>query len=121
MKEKDTKKLRTKLEKELEKLDGELKTVSRRNPDNKEDWEPVPEKIDALPSDSTEVADSIELFEENTAIAKQLEIRYNEVKRALEKIKTGKYGVCEIGGEQIEADRLLANPAAKTCKKHMKG
>ena len=34
--------------------------------------------------------------------------------RALQKIKAGAYGVCEISGEPIEVERLAANPAART-------
>jgi RNA polymerase-binding transcription factor DksA len=51
-----------------------------------------------------------------------LEVRYNEIKSALKKIEEsapGAYGLCEVGGEQIEEDRLEANPAARTCKAHM--
>ena len=33
---------------------------------------------------------------------------------ALEKIEAGKYGICEVSGEEIEADRLEAYPSAKT-------
>ena len=103
----------------MAKLEAELKTVGRVNPDNPKDWEPIPEKMDILASDDNEVADSIEAFEENTAILKELEIRYNDVKRALGKITDGSYGICETGKEPIEKERLEANPAARTCKKHL--
>ncbi|MEK7081784.1 MAG: TraR/DksA C4-type zinc finger protein, partial [Patescibacteria group bacterium] len=83
------------------------------------DWQPTPEKTDVLASDRDEVADSIEAFEENAAILKQLEIRYNEIKAALQKIEKGEFGSCETCGELIEEARLAANPAAKTCKTHM--
>ena len=39
--------------------------------------------------------------------------------RELKKIEEGSFGVCEINGDKIEEDRLLANPAARTCKKHL--
>ncbi|TSC68394.1 MAG: DnaK suppressor protein [Parcubacteria group bacterium Gr01-1014_72] len=108
-----------KLEEELKTLEAELKSVGRVNPSNPADWEPVPEKMDILASDQNEVADSMEAFEENAAILKQLEIRYNEVKSALKRIAEGAYGNCAVGGEAIEEDRLNANPAATTCKRHM--
>ncbi|OHA18404.1 MAG: hypothetical protein A2836_03120 [Candidatus Taylorbacteria bacterium RIFCSPHIGHO2_01_FULL_45_63] len=116
----DTKKLKAALEEEQAKLEKELQTVGRINPRNPKDWEPVQGEIDALPSDSNEVADTIEEYEENTAILKELEIRFNEVKEALKKIEVGTYGTCEVCGAKIEDDRLTANPAAKTCKVHMK-
>ncbi len=70
-------------------------------------------------ADSNEVADNIEEFEENTAVLKELEIRYNDIKDALDKIEKNKYGICEVSGEEIEEERLIANPAARTCKAHM--
>ena len=50
---------------------------------------------------------------------KELEIRYNDIKDALDKIEKNKYGICEVSGEEIEEERLIANPAARTCKAHM--
>ncbi len=108
-----------KLTAELAELKAELESVGRKNPDNPNDWQAVPEKLDTLAADETEVADSLEAFEGNAAIVKQLEIRYNEVRAALARIKASSYGKCEKGGEIIENDRLEANPAATTCKKHL--
>ena len=108
-----------KLQKEQERLLAELKTVGRINPDNPEDWEPIPGEKDDGTADKNDFADSIEEYEENTAILKQLEIELNEVKAALQKIEKGSYGVCEVSGDPIEKDRLEAYPAARTCKKHM--
>lgn len=115
----DTKHFEALLTKELATLEKELKTVGRKNPSNPADWEPVPSKMDVLSSDSGDVADNIEAYEDNAGILKQLEIRYNEVKRALEKISQGTYGLCEADKKPIEVGRLEANPAATTCVKHM--
>ncbi|MFA6273251.1 MAG: TraR/DksA C4-type zinc finger protein [Candidatus Paceibacterota bacterium] len=112
-------KFKQKLTEELARVEEELKTVGRINPANPADWEPTPEKGDVLASDRDEVADSIEAFEDNAGILKQLEIRYNEIKNALKRIGGGKFGICETCGGQIEEARLEANPAAKTCKAHM--
>jgi RNA polymerase-binding transcription factor DksA len=107
------------LEKELSVLENELKTVGRKNPDNKSDWEAVEGDVVTDTAEEGDVAEGIEQYESNSAILSQLEIRLNEVKKALEKIEGGDYGVCEVGGEEIEEDRLEANPAATKCKKHM--
>lgn len=119
MEEQELKKYRELIEKELAKVEAELKTVGRKNPDNPADWEPLPDKMDTLASDDNEVADSIESYEENAGILKQLEIRYNELKKALDRIETKTYGTCAVGKEIIEKERLEANPAATTCKKHI--
>lgn len=37
----------------------------------------------------------------------------NEIRYALNKIKTGTYGICEESGEVIEQNRLQANPLAR--------
>jgi RNA polymerase-binding transcription factor DksA len=107
------------LESELSVLEAELSTVGRKNPDNLSDWEAT-ESTTIDEADELEVADSMEEYENRRGILNQLEMRLNSVKKALEKISSGKYGICEIGGEEIELDRLEANPAATTCKKHMK-
>lgn len=117
----DTTKFRKKLEDELALLESELKSVGRVNPDNPKDWEARPQETEVWHSDEEEVAEKLEGYRENTAILNQLEVRYDEVKRALEKIKTGKgYGLCEIDQKPIEIARLEANPAATTCLEHMK-
>ena len=108
------------LEKELEMVEGELKTVGQRNPSNPADWEAKPSEIDVLASDMEEVADKIESYEENTGILKELEIRYNNIKDALARIKKGTYGKCKVCGKQIEAKRLNADSSAPTCIEHMK-
>lgn len=118
MEQKNILKFKEKLEKELTLLEGELKSVGRINPSNPADWEAVPPE-DTASADRNEVADEIEHYETNTAILKDLEIKYNEVKDALEKIKNGTYGICEKCGDKIEEDRLNANPAARTCKANM--
>lgn len=119
MDKKTTTHFEEKLARELARIQAELKSIGRTNPDNPKDWEAMPEKMDTLTADETELADNLEAFEGNTAILKQLEIRYNEVKGALERVAQGKYGLCEKGGEVIERERLEANPAATTCKKHL--
>ena len=106
------------LETEVKKLEKELLTVGRKNPDKKGDWEAT-EKMDIDPADDDEVADSIEEYGTNTAILDQLETRLEEVKKAWGKIAGGTFGKCEVCGKQIEDDRLEANAAAKTCKLHM--
>src|SRR5581483_448076 len=114
----DTEYFKKKLEKELKTLEGELKSVGHKNPENPKDWEPGANDVDIEASDLADTADNIENYELNTAILKPLEIQYNDVKMALDKIKKGTYGICEVGGEPIDKERLEANPAARTCVAH---
>ena len=115
----DTSKYKIKLEEEKALLEKELKTIGRINPNNPKDWEPIQGDAKSGGSDRNEGADGIEQYEENTAILKELETRFNNVIRAISKLDEGGFGICEISGEEIELDRLEANPAARTCKAHM--
>jgi len=42
-----------------------------------------------------------------------------QVDAALERLDEGSFGICEVCHESIEADRLFANPLARTCLDHM--
>jgi RNA polymerase-binding transcription factor DksA len=108
-----------KLEQELAAVEEELNDVGRKNPTNKLDWEAEPADMNVDSADPNEVADNIEEYEENTAVLKDLEVKFNDIKDALAKIEKGTYGICEISGEPIEKERLEANPAARTCMKHI--
>lgn len=119
MRKLDTKFYEEKLEKELEILEVELNKIGRKNPSNPEDWESIQPEENISPADENEIADTIDDYESNTAILKDLEIRYNNVKKALQKIENGTYGLCEVSGQEISEERLKANPAARTCKEHM--
>lgn len=117
----NTESFKQKLETELQTVEKELRSVATQNPNNPQDWEATETKMDVMSAvaDPNEAADKQEEYIENRAITDQLEIRYNNIKRALSKIEEGTYGTCEVSGEPIEEDRLEANPAARTCKEHM--
>ncbi len=116
----ETNKYKKLLEEEKVKLIKELNTIGQKNPSNSKDWEAKPTNMDSDSADDNEVADTIEEFEGNSAILKQLEIQVNNVETALKEILAGTYGKCLICGEQIPEDRLLANPASLTCIEHTK-
>ncbi len=117
----DVSKYKAKLESELASLEQELSDVGVKNPTNTADWVAVVSPVEETDgADENVLADRMEELEENKAILTDLENKYNDVKDALAKIEKGTYGVCEISGEEIEEDRLEANPSARTCKKHMK-
>lgn len=115
----DLKYFKNKLEAEKKLLEEELTKVGRINPDNPSDWVPAPAQDSRVHADDNLAADEIEEFDDNLAIVNTLEVRYQEVKSALERIDKGTYGICTVSGEEIEHDRLEANPSASTCKKHM--
>jgi RNA polymerase-binding transcription factor DksA len=109
--------LKQKLEGELVRLEGELRELGWENEQGA--WEASAGEIDSSATQQDELADRIEEFEERGGEMDALELQWKNVKRALEKIETGEYGICEVSGEEIEADRLEANPSARTCVLHM--
>lgn len=114
-KEKEFEELLLKEKKELEEM---LATVASKNPRDPSDWEASYPDLNVDPSDKSDMADEVEEFDTNIGINTVLETRLKEVVAALERIQSGKYGMCDTGGEPIEEKRLKANPAARTCLKH---
>lgn len=102
-----------KLSEELATITNELKGLAVYD-ESTGDWQPKP----AGPADDTDpnsAADESEDSTERQAIVAELETRYRNVTRALEKISVDSYGICELCGKTIEAKRLNVNPAARTC------
>ena len=103
-----------KLEQLLSEIVAELKTIGIHDPENSANWIAVPEGVGVGKADPNVVADQVEDWDERRSTIAALETRYNNLTRALKKIEAGTYGVCEISGQPIEAERLEANPAART-------
>lgn len=110
---------KSKLEKEKDLLEEELSRLGTPNPANPSDWMPGKPEGEEFGADKNDNADIIEAEGENNASLNELEVRMMLVINALNKIEDGAYGVCDVGAEEIELDRLTANPAARTCKAHM--
>ncbi|KKQ75853.1 MAG: Transcriptional regulator, TraR/DksA family [Candidatus Woesebacteria bacterium GW2011_GWB1_38_5b] len=49
------------------------------------------------------------------ALKDQLDRRIIQTRKALTRIKIGKYGICEVCGSMIDTDRLMAYPEATKC------
>jgi RNA polymerase-binding transcription factor DksA len=109
--------LQTLLESERALLESQLNQLGREISDG--DWSSIPAVVDEAEEDYNTQADRVAEFETDTAILNELEQRHRDVVDALNKMTQGTYGVCEVSGESIEPERLLANPAARTCMAHM--
>ena len=106
------------LETEKKTLEEQLATVGQPISTGSNDWEAV-QNDTTQEADTHDQADHLDEYQENRAVLDVLNTQYKEVLAALERIEDGTYGVCEVCGEEIEADRLEADPSAKTCKAHM--
>lgn len=56
--------------------------------------------------------------EKDFSLLEQLEAEIGDLDAALRKIDDGTYGICEVCGKQIEAERLEAMPGTRTCIEH---
>ena len=106
-----------KLETERDQLIADLEKIAFRDDENPDDW--VPKRSDQNISDGEavenfELAQEIEEYENDTATVKELEGRLNEVLAALGRIEDGTFGIDQVSGEPLSANRLEANPAART-------
>lgn len=52
-----------------------------------------------------------------TAIKGELNDKARQIKKALEMVKKGKYGICEVCSKMIDTDRLAIFPEATKCVK----
>lgn len=104
---------KARLESDLELVTAELKTIASFNEETG-DWEAIPNTEELGNADDNIGADVVEEWETRRSIVEQLETRYRNINRALEKIANGTYGICELSGEPIEEARLATNPAART-------
>ena len=109
---------KTRLIEEKNQLETELTPIARPSAENPNEWEAIQSET-TQEADIHDQADHLDEYQENRAIVDVLNERYSEVVSSLQKIEDGTYGICAVGGEQIEADRLDADPSAKTCKAHM--
>jgi len=50
-----------------------------------------------------------------TALQTQVDRRLIQIKKALARIKIGKYGICEVCGKMIDTDRLMIMPEVTIC------
>ena len=114
----DKKKIKEKLEQERDTLLEELRGMGRLNPETGE-WEATPEEVEYREADQNDMADRFEDFESKSSMIKVLEPRLNSILRALKGLHRESFGLYEICKKEIENDRLEANPAARTCKKHL--
>jgi RNA polymerase-binding transcription factor DksA len=114
----DKKKIKEQLDKEKEELVAQLRDIGKLDPKTNS-WEPVPEDLGYVEADQNDIADRFEDFESRSSMLKILEKRLNNILEVLKKINKKSFGRCSVCDKKIELDRMKANPAASTCKKHL--
>lgn len=109
--------LKTALEGDRTAVEQELQKIATKNDKIPGDWK---SKFPFGNSDSGSAslerqADEVEEYTTRLPIEHNLEIKLQDVNSALDKIKKGKYGLCENCGHMIPIERLKIYPAAKLC------
>ena len=72
-------------------------------------------EVASPPSEIIDVAQSLEQLGRDTSLAEQERRELMAIERALAKLATGRFGVCEECGEEIPAKRLMVLPEARLC------
>lgn len=116
-----SKKLLTELKLELEKekvlIEEELNKFAKKSKERKGDWDTRFPSFDGETGGAAleKAADETEEYGNLLEIERGLETKLQDINLALEKMKRGKYGICEKCGKMIEVSRLKAYPEARTC------
>lgn len=106
------------LQEKLTHITSELEQIAHFHSETG-DWEAIPDQSTAQEADDNSEADAFEEHEKRQSMVSELEITYRNTTRALEKIKVGTYGLCEICSEPIAPERLTFLPTARTCTTHL--
>ena len=111
----NTEQYKIKLLAEKDQLEDELSGIGFKDSDTGA-WEASRDEQTAPEADDNDLATLATNYEEKMATVGTLSERLHDVEDALTKIENNTYGICEVCGKPIEAERLAANPAARTCE-----
>ncbi len=113
-------KQKQKLEKEKKRLESQLSSFAKKrlNSQRQGNWKARHPQFNG--GHLEEEADEVEEYGTRLALGETLEKELKDISLALEKIKKGKYGICEKCGNPIPQDRLKVHPQARFCKKCQK-
>ena len=96
------------LSRETKRLEKRKENLSKRDP-----FKDASRVVDNAASD-TDAAEQVG-HAQVAAMEKQTDRRLIQIKKALTRIKLGKYGTCERCSKMIDTDRLMVMPEATVC------
>jgi DnaK suppressor protein len=112
--EKQIEELKKLLEKNKALLEEMLGRFAKKDKTTKDDWDTI------FPvtgnSDMEEMTDAVEEYVSLLPVEHSLELKLRDVNEAIEKIKKGTYGKCEICKKNISFQKLSIVPETKKCK-----
>lgn len=104
--------IKKKLLDEKARLEQELGSFARKNPNNPEDYQT---NFPQLGSDEDENASEVTTFTDNLTIERALEKELQDTNSALKRIEEKVYGSCKYCGKPIPEKRLLIRPTSSAC------
>lgn len=110
-----TQQQKEKLEKEKTAIENSLKGFATKDKEMAGDWDTKFPQFNS--SDLEDSSDEVEEYENLLPVEFSMENRLRDVNLALERIKSGKYGLCSNCGKEISKERLKIYPSAQTCNK----
>jgi len=119
MNKKLVQKLKAKLEREKAKVEEQLKSFAKEDKKLKGDWDTIFPRWngEAGGAGLEKAADEVEEYSTLLPIEYNLELKLKNIDLALEKIKKGRYGICEKCMKEIDEKRLKIYPEARFCLK----
>jgi RNA polymerase-binding transcription factor DksA len=101
-------------------LQERLKTLEKRKKEiSKEDPFKDLDRVDDNAAPDIE-ADEQFGHARTSALKSEINRGIIQIRKALTRIKIGKYGICEVCGQMIDTDRLMIYPEATLCAKDSK-
>ena len=111
--------LERKLRKKQRQIEKQLSRFARKTKRVKGDYR---SRFPIFGRGKDEDAQEVERYNYRLSLEHGLELELEKVTKALQKIKEGKYGICENCGGKINPERLKIYPEARYCMKcHKKG
>lgn len=96
-------------------LAGEAKKLEKRQEElTKTDPFSDPRRLVDNAAPDTDAAEQVG-HEQVSALKEQVGRRLIQIRKALTRIKLGKYGICEKCGKMVDTDRLMVMPEATLC------
>lgn len=105
---------REKLEQERERIERELSSIATKNEEG--EWNSTRPQFNSDDNvDLENETDEVEAYVNRLPLEQNFERRLEAIKRALERIENGTYGVCINCNKPIPKKRLDAMPEAEMC------
>ncbi|MBI2577624.1 MAG: TraR/DksA C4-type zinc finger protein [Candidatus Wildermuthbacteria bacterium] len=108
--------LKNKLIEEKNRLEKDLASFAKKDPNIKDNWRTEFPKSDKGEIETEVHSDDVEEYANSISVEFTLETQLKKVNEALARIEKEQYGKCEKCGKDIAIERLQASPSATFCE-----